>query len=120
MRQVDHTFTVKIENQNRDLYSLVYCMVKKQGHDTLFNADRNGLITINFPIDTIHLLCGLCPERKSSFAVTDPKQNYITFNFEPWITEIFFKSFSLHFAGEYLEGRHPLLDDKTYKFYREE
>ena len=111
--------TIKIEDKNTNLYRLVYCLVKRAGGDTIINADKNGIIIVDYPVDSIHLLCELCTERVSSFPVSDKKNNYYTFNFEPWITDVFFKSFPLHHSENYLEGKHPLLDNKEYKFYKE-
>jgi len=110
--------TIKIEDPNTNLYRLVYCLVKRPGGDTLFNADEKGIILVQYPIDTIHLLCELCTERMTSFAINHQKENSYTFHFEPWITEVFFKSFALRFAGDHLQGKHPLLDDKEYDFTR--
>ncbi|MEO8860753.1 MAG: hypothetical protein ABI358_04985, partial [Ginsengibacter sp.] len=83
------------------------------------NADENGIIKINFPMDSIYLLSELCSERINSFPIRDKKYNSLTFHFEPWITDVFFKSFPLHYTQDYLEGKHPLLDDKVYNYYRE-
>ena len=109
--------TIKIEDPNKNLYRLVYCLVKKQDGDTLLNADENGVIIVQHPIDSLRLLSELCSERMTSFAIN--KDNYFTFHFEPWITEVFFTSFILRFEGDHLEGRHPLLDEKEYSFKKE-
>jgi hypothetical protein len=111
--------TIKIDDPNKNLFRLVYCLVKKEDSDTILNADENGTIILQYPIDSIRLLSELCSERMTSFAVNGHKHNYYTFNFEPWITEVFFKSFILRFEGDHLEGRHPLLDDKEYSFEKE-
>ncbi len=111
--------TIKVDDKNKYLCTLVYCLVKKPGGDTLLNADENGVIVIKDAVDTIHLLCELSSERMTSFPVEKQKCNNYTFQFEPWITEIFFKSFPLRFTENHLEGRHPLLDDKEYIFKKE-
>lgn len=111
--------TIKIEHQNTNLYQLVYCKVKTPEGDSLVNADADGIIVVKNVMDTIHLLCELCPERISSFPVADKKINNYVLNFEPWIAEVYFKSFRLRYDGDHLEGRHPLLDNKEYSFYRE-
>jgi hypothetical protein len=111
--------TIKIEDANSNLYRLVYCLVKRPVGDTIINADQKGVIVLHNDIDSIHLLCELCSERITSFAIDSGKSNIYTFHFEPWITEIFFKSFALHYAGDHLVGKHPLLDDKEYTFKRE-
>ena len=111
--------TIKIEDNNTNLYRLVYCLVKRPAGDTIINADKNGIVVVKYAIDTIHLLCELCSERMTSFPVNSQKYNSYTFHFEPWITEVFFKSFILRYAGDHLQGKHPLLDDKEYYFKRE-
>jgi hypothetical protein len=111
--------TIKIEDANTNLYRLVYCLVKRPDGDTIINADESGMIEVRYAIDSIHLLCELCTERMTSFPVNPQKNNVYTFQFEPWITEVFFKSFTLHYAGDHLQGKHPLLDDKEYIFKRQ-
>ena len=110
--------TIKIEDPNTNLYRLVYCLVKRPVGDTIVNADKNGIIVVPEAIDSIHLLCELCSERITSFPINPQKYNSYSFHFEPWITEIFFKSYVLHYAGDHLHGKHPLLDDKEYNFKR--
>ena len=110
--------TIKIEDPNTNLYRLVYCLVKRHDRDTIINAGENGIIAVYDAIDSIHLLCELCPERITSFPVNLQKHNSYTFHFEPWITDVFFKSFALRYAGDHLECKHPLLDDKEYNFNR--
>jgi len=117
---VENKFTtIKIEDANTNLYRLVYCLVKRPVGDTILNADNNGIIVVQYPIDSIHLLCELCSERMTSFPIKPLKINSYVFHFEPWITEVFFKSFALRYAGDHLQGKHPLLDDKEYNFKKE-
>jgi hypothetical protein len=111
--------TLKIDDKNKNLFSLVYCLVKRPGGDTILNADENGIFIVKDAIDSIHLLSELCSERITSFPVTRQLYNSYTFEFEPWITEIFFKSFVLRYGGDHLEGRHPLLADREYTYRRE-
>ncbi len=111
--------TINIKDKNTNLYRLVFCRFKTPKGDSIINADEQGLMIIPNPVDSIELLCELCTERVSSFPVDIKKSDNYVFNFESWITEVFFKSFPLHYAGDHLEGKHPLLDDKQYSFYRE-
>lgn len=110
--------TIKIEDKNINLYRLVYCRVATPAGDSIINATVKGIIVIPNNVDSIHLLCELCYERKSSFAINPQKYNYYTLNFEPWITEVFFKSFVLRYTQDGLQGKHPLLDEKEYTFIR--
>lgn len=110
--------TIKIEDPNTNLYPLVYCLVKRPDGDTIINADEKGIIVVQNAMDSIHLLCQLCTERITTFPISPQKHNSYTFHFEQWITEVFFKSFTLRYAGNHLVGKHPLLGDKEYNFIR--
>ena len=82
--------TIIIDDKNKNLFSLVYCLVKKPGGDTVLNVDEKGIIIMKDAIDSIHLLSELCSERITSFPIDSQLYNSYTFEFEPWITEIFF------------------------------
>lgn len=110
--------TIKIEDKNTDLYRMVYCRAKSATQDSVFNFDENGIIDLPYTADSIELLTELCPERSSVFALNKLPATY-TFNFEPWILEVFFKQDAFHYTNEYLEGKHLLLDDKIYRFVKE-
>jgi hypothetical protein len=109
---------LKIEDPNTNLYRLVYCRFKSINVDTIINFNEDGTLVIPFAVDSVELLSELCAERASSFAMNANPSIY-TFNFEPWIVEVFFNNNALHYLSDYLEGRHPLLDDKTYRFYKQ-
>lgn len=109
--------TLKLEGANSSAYQLVYCLLQSSGKDTLIRFDADGLAQLPFKADSAVLLSELCVERVSSFNLKPVATDY-TFHFEPWITEVFFKDYALHFTNDYLEGRHLLLDDKIYKFTR--
>ena len=36
--------TIKIEDTNKNLYTLVYCLARRPNGDTIINADENGII----------------------------------------------------------------------------
>lgn len=110
--------TVKIEENNTNLFSLVHCIAKTQDGDSLFDANHDGLIFLPHGTDTIYLVSELCSERISSFSISEKEQNYFAFRFEPWIAEVFFKDFDLAFADDHLEGKHPLLGDKTFEYVK--
>lgn len=108
--------TVSIRDSNPELFSFVHCLVSQNGSDSLYDADQEGLIRLPAGTDTIRIVSEFSAERMSVFTVDSKKYNSFTFAFEPWITELFFKNFTLKFAGDHLEGKHPLLDDKIYSF----
>ncbi len=112
--------TIKIEDENPSFYSFVYCSSKLNHADTLLNADADGVITVPGKVDTIKLLFELTAERISVFPINRSKYNSYTFKFQPWISEVFFKSFSLNRVSGDLEGKHPLLDGVKYTYKKEE
>lgn len=111
--------TISIEDNNTALYRLVYCRIKTSSGDSILNADENGVITIPSTTTRIEMLSEICPERISTFELDNKKYNTYAFNFEPWIADVFFRSFPLRFEGDHLQGKHPLLDDREYSFYKE-
>ena len=114
-----HKFsTIKIENSNTYLYRLVYCRVKSAEQDSIFSFDEDGTLALPYAVDSIQFLSELCPERASEFVI-DKSSTIYTFNFQPWILEVFFNEAAFHFSNDLLEGRHPLLDDKIYRFKKE-
>ena len=110
---------LKLEDANSNLYQFVYCLLHSSAKDTLLRFDADGLVELPYAADSVILSSELSAERISSFVLSAQAAEY-TFNFEPWIFEVFFKDYKLHFAGNYLEGKHPLLDDKTYRFNKQE
>jgi len=109
---------IKIEDSNTTLYRFVYCRVKTATEDSIFSFENDGNLVLPFAADSIEFLSELCPERSSVFAIDKSSMIYM-FNFQPWILEVFFNQTSFHFTDDYLEGKHPLLDDKVYRFEKE-
>lgn len=110
--------TIKLEDKNTDLYQLIYCKIVSGDKDSIIDFDGTGTIDLPFAADSIIFLSELCSERFSSFALSKSPMIY-TFNIQPWILEVFFNQAAFHYANNYFEGRHPLLDEKTYRFERE-
>lgn len=106
---------VKIKDNNPQLYSFVHCLQPTGHGDSLYDADASGSIRLPRDTKTIRIVSEFSTERISVFNL-DGKFNTFTFAFEPWIAELFFNNFPLHFGGDYLEGKHPLLDDKVYRY----
>lgn len=117
-KQGNNFTSVKIDENNKNLFSFVHCIAKTQDGDSLFDANHDGLIILPQEIDTIHLVSELCSERISSFALNKKEHNYFTFRFEPWIVEVFLKDFGLEFADDHLEGKHPLMGDKVFEYVK--
>lgn len=110
--------TIKIEDANTDLYQMIYCLAKSPTQDSVIPFDGNGIINLPFAADSIIFLSDLCSERFSAFQLDKSPMVY-TFNIQPWILEVFFNETAFHFTDDYLEGKHPLLDDKIYRFEKE-
>ncbi len=110
--------TIKITDNNELLPRYVYA--KLQFADTVveMNTDQKG--EIQFPrkmMESISLQFQFCPEKISVFNL-NKEHNYFEFRFEPWITEYFFRDFHLTRDGKDLKGKHPLLDEKQYRFIK--
>jgi hypothetical protein len=117
-KEKDDFIIVKIEDANPDTYNWVHCLVETKDGDTLIDANRDGVIKLPSTTDSIHLVSEFSSERISTFAMDKTKYNFFAFHFEPWIMEVFFKDFTLQLVGDHLEGKHPLLPDKIYKYVR--
>lgn len=116
----DGFITVRISDNNEHLLRYVDCIVKTRSGEEQATTDREGIA--RFPkkeIDSILLLFTLCPDRYSSFPVTDKQQNDFTFRFEPWIVEIFFDQFRLQYQKNLLTGKHPLLEGNHFTYIKE-
>jgi len=96
----------------------VHCLVETKNGDSVIDASSDGSIMLPLTTDSVHLISEFCSERISSFAVDRSKYSYFTFHFEPWVMEVFFKDFPLQFVNDHLEGKHPLLQDKIYKYMK--
>jgi hypothetical protein len=109
---------IKITDNNELLQRYVYA--KLQFTDTIMEdmADQKG--EIKFPCKTmvaLSLQFQFCPEKTSVYELNQD-HNYFEFSFEPWIAEYFFKDFNLTIDGKDLKGKHPLLDEKEYRFVK--
>lgn len=93
-------------------------VIFKSGKTAVEKATNdNGLIQIpKRPIDSLALLFSLCPDRYSTFAVTNKEHNSFEFRFEPWIVEVFFKDFKLRREKNNFVGKHPLLGGESFVY----
>lgn len=114
----DDFITIKITDNNELLQRYVYAKLKFA--DTVMEdmTDQKG--EIKFPrktMENLSLQFQFCPEKTSVFAL-NKEHNYFEFRFEPWIVEYFFDNFHLMTDGKDLKGKHPLLDEKEYRFVK--
>ena len=83
-------------------------------------TNNEGIAQIKFqPVDSIALIFTICPDRYSVFPVTDKNDNYFSFQFEPWIAEVFFENFVLNFKSNMLSGGHPLMNGDDFSYEKE-
>jgi hypothetical protein len=112
----DDSITIKITDDN--IFLVRYVSARLRFADAQLEAMSNEKGEIKFPTTetkTLSLVFEFCPEKISLFEL-DKSHNYFEFRFEPWITEFFFTDFHLKLDGKDLKGKHPLLDDKEYRF----
>ena len=114
----DDFITIKITDNNELLQRYVYARLKFT--DTVMEGMTNEKGEIKFPRKTtgsLSLQFKFCPEKTSVFDLAK-EHNYFEFRFEPWIAEYFFNDFHLTLDGKDLKGKHPLLDEKEYRFVK--
>ena len=87
----DNSITIKIEDQNNNLYRFVYCLINTAVGNSLINADSDGMIILP-KADTIRLLFELSPERMSIFPVSNLKFNSYTFILNRGLSKCFLKT----------------------------
>lgn len=110
---------LKIEDKNTYLYRLVYCRLLSSQYDTIIPFNDNGIVNLPYAVDSIQLLSDLCPEKESSFILESKPLTY-TFNFEPWILEVFFNGNTFHYEDGFFEGSFPLLQSgRIYRFAKQ-
>lgn len=110
---------LKIEDKNTYLYRLVYCRLLSPQHDTIIPFNDNGVLNLPYAADSIQLLSDLCPEKAPSFTLQSKPLTY-TFNFEPWIPEVFFNGNTFHYEDGFFEGSFPLLQSgRMYRFVKQ-
>lgn len=103
-------FLVEIAAENKNILSFVDCILKYGGKTNGGSSNSHGEIFIeNADADSILLQFRFVPERISVFRVKEKDHNYYRFGFEPWMMEVFFKTFTLDITDEGLKGKHPLL-----------
>jgi hypothetical protein len=110
--------TIKITDNNELLQRYVYAKMKFA--DTAMEGMSNQEGAIKFPrknMENLSLQFQFCPEKTSVFEL-DKEHNYFEFRFEPWIVEYFFNDYHLTMDGKDLKGKHPLLDEKEYRFVK--
>jgi hypothetical protein len=109
--------TIRIIENNVMLLPYVHATVKQGGQEEVLQTDSKGMITFpKMSIDTITLTFQLCPERKSTFVISNPQHNYLEFRFESWLMEVFFTNFSLHVDSDGLMGSHPLIQGQEFHY----
>lgn len=65
---------------------------------------------------SITLVFEFCPERYTRYVIEDPSKNYVEFQLEQWLMEVFFDQFTLKAKRYSLSGKHPLLKGEKYDY----
>jgi len=113
----DDRTVIKITDPNKMLLSYVSARIHTANNVIEKRSDREGYIIIpKQPITKIELLFELCPERFSTFVVSDSMPNDFEFRFQPWIAEVFFENIALTITEKGLIGSHPLLKGNDFEF----
>ena len=110
---------LKLEDKNTYLYRMIYCRLLSAQHDIIIPFNNSGILNLPYAADSIQFLSDLCPEKVSSFTLQSKPLTY-TFNFEPWILEVFFERNTFHYEEGFFEGSFPLLQSgRTYRFEKQ-
>lgn len=108
--------TIKFSNPDRNLLSYLSCLARSSKEQDFGRTNNEGIATIPMKsADSLYVVFELCPERISSFKVTN--KNYFEFELEPWVAEVTFDNFSLRLTAKGLEGHHPLLEPTKVVLY---
>lgn len=108
---------IRIIDNNALLLPYVHVKIVPKRVDTMVTANNKGLIVLpKQPVEAISLLFEFCPERYSTFTITDTTHNYFEFRFEPWLLEVFFSNFSLGIDKDGLYGKHPLIEGAQFRY----
>jgi hypothetical protein len=110
---------IRIADPNENILRYVFVKVKSGTTVKDGFADQQGYFNYegNQP-DSIQLMFEFCPEKISSFSITQKDHNYFEFRFEPWLFDYFFNDFSLDIAGDELKGGHPMLEGKEFNYIK--
>ncbi|MBS1598000.1 MAG: hypothetical protein JST75_07225 [Bacteroidetes bacterium] len=116
----DSVVAIQIIEKNKMLLSYVQCVISTSSGEYEISTNSDGVAT--FPrqsLTKISLLFRLCPDRYSTFNITNTNNNFFQFGFEPWIAEIFFDHLKLISQHKSLTGSHPLLKGENFKYSKE-
>ncbi len=112
--------TLKISDKNTGLLSYTQFTISGTKGKTVLMANDKGLAKFSKQhIQSISLLLDFCPDKPAIFDVKNSKYNYYEFEFQESILEFFFKDFVLTIEKDKLKGKNPLLDNKTYEYFKD-
>jgi hypothetical protein len=116
----DNFITIQITDKNTNLLRYVAGFVKTRTGEEEFEMNHDGIAQMQIQqIDSIGLIFTICPDRYSVFPVSDKNENYFSFQFEPWIADVFFENFTLNFKNNTLSGKHPLLEGDDFSYEKD-
>jgi len=113
----DKFLTIRMMDNNKILLRYVDVLFMKGNITIEESANDAGIIQIPYqPFDSLALIFTLCPDRYSTFPISNKELNYMEFRFEPWIPEVFFRNFILKLESNSLKGKHPLLKGDSFAY----
>ena len=113
----DKFTTIRIVDNTEFVVRYVDAVIRNGNSVLEKSTNDEGVIRIaKQPIDSVFLLFRLCPDRYSSFHISEKEHNHLEFRFEPWIAEVFFEKFILKIEKNKLTGRHPLLKGEAFVY----
>lgn len=110
----DHTL-IRITDKHPEMLRYITVRIHtKHGIKDKFTDARGTVVIGRQPVQKIELMFELCPDRFSSFVISDQRLNHFEFKLEPWITDIFFENLTLTIGHNRLTGSHPLSNGNYY------
>jgi hypothetical protein len=110
-RRVNDDFVTIAFSNNNPLYikDIECTLYTARGRQKKF-TDAQGIVRFNKQeIDSVKMISSFFPDHPFTFIPLNKIQNNFEFEFEKWISEIFFTDFTLQYSTPHLLGRHPLL-----------
>ncbi|GAA4744005.1 hypothetical protein GCM10023229_24450 [Flavisolibacter ginsenosidimutans] len=117
----DDKITVQIKESDASLFRYFHCRLFGNGKMQEGITNEKGIVVFRSQmLDSLELAFEFCPEKKSVFVIKKTLHNHFVFAPEPWLTEVFFQNFRLHFTPEGLEGGHPLSNKSSFRYEKQQ
>ena len=111
---------LELAEKNTMVLPFVYFTWFKNGKKTTLKTDSHGMASADiYAPDSIGVQFEFTPERISVFKPAKTANNYYSFAFEKWVTELFFTRTSFLVNHDQLKGRLSMLREKEFVFVKE-